>query len=585
LRCNGRVFHRQTCGAALRSIARRTRYALVAPANSGTRRLRYVPHDGGQLTMQTGSRGHTTVARGDKLCSCFVYKVESTKIFSCFFSLVRCVPSGVPKYLHRLLEVLCSMATCAETGEQSTSELSCIPVDWLPLLGPEPHEHSSFSYASDSLTEGWKTWLHRFTAEALSGTIESLSQDTMSESDHGTHSVCSSILVDDLKGVGYPNWKRAPLNTSLDGGDLVGAANAAAHSAALSPVTPQPVHLDTQTRLDAMSPFCEGSDPSASSTTTTKTPWCRARSTPLSETSSIARAGPACFDDLSTDTQQPNVCIFCAHLLEASHASAVQQVLHSIGWEALRASRGGSDHGRRTSSADVSASSSMPTRNLSLKRDVAGAGGEPDSFGEDHPRTAKKLKTKPSPGTEQTIDTSLQEYLADSIPLNNGIEKDNRKRRDWTSEEDNRLRQLVEAYLSTLRTGAHMTRDREPRGPWPHEDDDHDQPDSEYDPTRNAYGNVQVSVSGLRIPWTQIASRLPGRTAARCRERYRNYLDPSIRHEPFSAREDLIILREYERRGPAWAFIASKLKGRSENAVKNRLHSLIRRARRSSAVI
>ena len=38
--------------------------------------------------------------------------------------------------------------------------------------------------------------------------------------------------------------------------------------------------------------------------------------------------------------------------------------------------------------------------------------------------------------------------------------------------------------------------------------------------------------------WSQIAEGLEGRVGKQCRERWRNHLDPSIRRDPFTSKED-----------------------------------------------
>jgi len=77
--------------------------------------------------------------------------------------------------------------------------------------------------------------------------------------------------------------------------------------------------------------------------------------------------------------------------------------------------------------------------------------------------------------------------------------------------------------------------------------------------------------------WSELATFLPGRTGKQCRERWHNQLNPAISKEPWTEEEDRIILREYAQCGPRWADIAAELRGRTDNAVKNRWNCSMRR--------
>lgn len=73
--------------------------------------------------------------------------------------------------------------------------------------------------------------------------------------------------------------------------------------------------------------------------------------------------------------------------------------------------------------------------------------------------------------------------------------------------------------------------------------------------------------------WTDIAKFVPTRTSKQCRERWYNRLAPDIKHEPFDAWEDQIILQKQKEIGNRWSVIARQLPGRSPNAIKNRWYS------------
>ncbi|KAK8822639.1 myb-like DNA-binding protein [Blastocystis sp. ATCC 50177/Nand II] len=79
-------------------------------------------------------------------------------------------------------------------------------------------------------------------------------------------------------------------------------------------------------------------------------------------------------------------------------------------------------------------------------------------------------------------------------------------------------------------------------------------------------------VGQLGDNWKEIALRIPGRSAAQCRERYKNYR-PGVKR-PWTVEEDNQILSLQQQWGNKWAAIAKTLIGRTANAVKNRFKSL-----------
>ncbi|KAF8663231.1 hypothetical protein HU200_055836 [Digitaria exilis] len=54
-----------------------------------------------------------------------------------------------------------------------------------------------------------------------------------------------------------------------------------------------------------------------------------------------------------------------------------------------------------------------------------------------------------------------------------------------------------------------------------------------------------------------------------CRLRWLNYLRPDIRHGGFTDEEDTVIISLYSQLGSKWSLIASQMKGRTDNDVKN----------------
>ncbi|CAD8086935.1 unnamed protein product [Paramecium sonneborni] len=83
--------------------------------------------------------------------------------------------------------------------------------------------------------------------------------------------------------------------------------------------------------------------------------------------------------------------------------------------------------------------------------------------------------------------------------------------------------------------------------------------------------------------WKQIAQKMNKitqiyRTSKQLRERWINYLDPSLIRikDPWSDREDLELVYQIQQKGKKWTEIAKQLK-RNENQVKNRFNGLLKR--------
>jgi hypothetical protein len=77
--------------------------------------------------------------------------------------------------------------------------------------------------------------------------------------------------------------------------------------------------------------------------------------------------------------------------------------------------------------------------------------------------------------------------------------------------------------------------------------------------------------------WVAVASQLTGRSARQCRDRWANYLCPENKNAPWTDGEDRLLMAKYHELGPRWTTISKSFDGRSENNVKNRWYTYVRR--------
>lgn len=90
-----------------------------------------------------------------------------------------------------------------------------------------------------------------------------------------------------------------------------------------------------------------------------------------------------------------------------------------------------------------------------------------------------------------------------------------------------------------------------------------------------------VSELGTEM-WPIIADQITGtneapRTGKQCRDRWYNYLDPSLNSSEWLPSEEDAIFELARAHGNCWSIIARSLPGRSVNSIKNYFHATVRK--------
>lgn len=77
--------------------------------------------------------------------------------------------------------------------------------------------------------------------------------------------------------------------------------------------------------------------------------------------------------------------------------------------------------------------------------------------------------------------------------------------------------------------------------------------------------------------WAKLALLLHGRTGKQCRERFKNHLDSSLSNTPWTNDDDEKLIKLHEQFGNSWTKIAKNFQGKTDNCVKNRWNSTLKK--------
>ncbi len=77
--------------------------------------------------------------------------------------------------------------------------------------------------------------------------------------------------------------------------------------------------------------------------------------------------------------------------------------------------------------------------------------------------------------------------------------------------------------------------------------------------------------------WTKCSEYIKGRSGKQCREHWNNALDPKITKGQWTPEEDLLIMIFYKKYGGSWKRIIPIFQKRTENSIKNRFFSQLRK--------
>jgi hypothetical protein len=85
-----------------------------------------------------------------------------------------------------------------------------------------------------------------------------------------------------------------------------------------------------------------------------------------------------------------------------------------------------------------------------------------------------------------------------------------------------------------------------------------------------------IKASFPRMSWSEVSEQMRGLSPRQLRERWCNYLSPSLNVNVWTAEDDQVLLGLHDELGPSWGVIGTRMDNRSAPDIKNRFHYLRR---------
>jgi hypothetical protein len=83
--------------------------------------------------------------------------------------------------------------------------------------------------------------------------------------------------------------------------------------------------------------------------------------------------------------------------------------------------------------------------------------------------------------------------------------------------------------------------------------------------------------------WTEVARQMRPRNGRQCRERWTNYLNPTLENRSWTAEEEILLDRKFGEFGSRWGALTTCFTNRSRNSIKN--HWTSKRRQKSRAAL